>query len=250
MATWFNWSKDRGLPIERMEDLVFVYGCTLVTSWAAAAFDDYTGNAQLSLACRTLNNGGSGFIWSNIRGTVEYHDSQLNPVCSLLATVTCRALTFFFLCPPEKNIPYLPQNRCAFIKCLRVKHVLFWTDVAYCRRISFAENPDDGFSDTEASYNALSDTEASYNALSDDEAPDHTVSSYYEALFHASRASYPYEPNSLSDNEAPDDTFFDDASESSDDALPNDEAPDDTLFLMMKPFSMPQQHRILMSQPF
>jgi hypothetical protein len=93
VATWFNWSKDKGLPVESMEDLVFVYGCTLVTSWAAAAFDDFTGSAQLSLASRTLNNGGTGFIWSNIRGTVEYHDSQLNPVCSLLVTLTCSALT-------------------------------------------------------------------------------------------------------------------------------------------------------------
>jgi len=77
-----------------MEDLVFVYGCTLVTSWAAAAFDDHTGNAELSLVSRTLDNGGAGFIWSNIRGTVEYHDSQLNAVCSLLVTLTC-ALTSF-----------------------------------------------------------------------------------------------------------------------------------------------------------
>ena len=83
VVNWFNWSKDKGLPVESMEDLVFVYGCTLVTSWAAAAFDDNTGNAQLSLASRTLDNGGTGFIWSNIRGTVEYHDS-LNLVCSLL----------------------------------------------------------------------------------------------------------------------------------------------------------------------
>ena len=80
VATWFNWSKSKGLPVESMVDLVLVYGCTLVTSWAAAAFDDNTGNAQLSLANRKLNSGGTGFIWSGIRGTVEYHDSQVNPV--------------------------------------------------------------------------------------------------------------------------------------------------------------------------
>ena len=95
VATWFNWSKNEGLPVESMEDVVLVYGCTLVTSWAAAAFDDHTGNAQLSLASRTLNNGGAGFIWSNIRGTVEYHDSQVDPVCSLLVTLTRSALTSF-----------------------------------------------------------------------------------------------------------------------------------------------------------
>jgi hypothetical protein len=97
VATWFNWSKDKGLPVKSMEDLVFVYGCTLVSSWAAAAFDDRAWNAQICLASRTLDNGGAGFTWSNIRGTVEYHDSQLNPVCSLLVTLTCRALTSFAL---------------------------------------------------------------------------------------------------------------------------------------------------------
>jgi len=83
VTSWFNWSKDKGLPVENMEDIVFVYGCTLVTSWAAAAFDDYTGGAQVSLACRMLNNGGTDFVWSDIRGTVEYHDSQLHAVCSI-----------------------------------------------------------------------------------------------------------------------------------------------------------------------
>ena len=62
MGSWFNWSKDKGLPIERMEDLVFVYGCTLVTSWAAAVFDDHAADAQVSLASRTLENGGASFV--------------------------------------------------------------------------------------------------------------------------------------------------------------------------------------------
>ena len=92
--SWIKWSREKGLPIERMEDLVFVYGCTLVTSWAAAAFDDHATDAQVSLASRTLKSGAAGFVWSNIRGTVEYHDSQLNPVCYLLVTCIRRALTF------------------------------------------------------------------------------------------------------------------------------------------------------------
>ena len=66
-----------------MQDLVFVYGCTLVSCWAAAAFDDHAGDAQVSLASRTLENGGASFAWSNIRGTVEYHDSQIDTVCYL-----------------------------------------------------------------------------------------------------------------------------------------------------------------------
>jgi hypothetical protein len=97
VVSWFNWSRDKGLPVGSMEDLVLVYGCTLVTSWAAAAFDDYDADAQVSLASRTLNNGGASFVWSNIRGTVEFHDSQRDPVCFLLVMPTRRSLTFWLV---------------------------------------------------------------------------------------------------------------------------------------------------------
>jgi hypothetical protein len=66
----------------------------LVNSWAAAVFYDDTADAQGSLASEALNNGGANFVWRNIFGTVEYHDSQLNPVCPLLVMFTRRALTF------------------------------------------------------------------------------------------------------------------------------------------------------------
>ena len=96
VVSWFNWSRDKGLPVERMEDLVLVYGCTLVTSWAAAAFDDYVADAQISLTTRALNNGGTSFHWANIRGVVEYHGSQVDPICSPLATCTRSTLIFTF----------------------------------------------------------------------------------------------------------------------------------------------------------
>lgn len=96
--SWLNWSRAKGLPVERMDDLILVTGCTLVNSWAAAAFDDYAADgAQVSLTSRTLKNGGAGFVWGNIRGAVVNHDSQLNPVCSILVTFTRCALTFFVL---------------------------------------------------------------------------------------------------------------------------------------------------------
>jgi hypothetical protein len=98
-ASWFHWSKVRGLPIKRMEDLVLICGCTLVTSWAAVAFDDSARSAQVSLASRTLKNGGASFVWNKVNGTVERHDSQLDPVCfSLLVYVILGTvvLTFFF----------------------------------------------------------------------------------------------------------------------------------------------------------
>jgi hypothetical protein len=90
---WFNWSRGKGMPVERMEELVLVYGCTSVTSWAAAAFDDY-GDAQISRTNGALSNRGTNFRWGNIRGIVEYHDGQVDPVCSTLATSTRRALRF------------------------------------------------------------------------------------------------------------------------------------------------------------
>jgi len=106
VAGWFHWSKVRGLPIERMEDTVLIYGCTLVTSWAAVAFDDFATGARVSLASRTLNNGGAIFAWDNVNGTVECHDGQLDP-----------------------RISYAPQNQCVFIKCIRAKPDKFWAKI-------------------------------------------------------------------------------------------------------------------------
>src|SRR5712671_4425512 len=37
--SWLRWSKKEGFPVENMEDLILVTGCTLATSWATAAFD-------------------------------------------------------------------------------------------------------------------------------------------------------------------------------------------------------------------
>jgi hypothetical protein len=85
VVSWFDWSRERGLPVERMEDLILVTGCTLVTSWAAAAFDNYTTSVDatsISLHARTFAHGGAQFYWSNIRGNIEYQNSHLNPVRS------------------------------------------------------------------------------------------------------------------------------------------------------------------------
>ena len=89
MVSWFDWSKKIGLGVERMEDLILVSGCTLVTSWGAAAFVDHTLDAELSLAVQTLPSGGGSFDWSKTHGAVAYHNSRADPVrspyCVLLA---------------------------------------------------------------------------------------------------------------------------------------------------------------------
>jgi hypothetical protein len=80
--SWFTWAQKNRLGVERVEDLILVSGCTLVTSWAAAAFVDDTTDAEISLANRMLDNGGANFVWSNIRGRVLYHNSRSEPVRS------------------------------------------------------------------------------------------------------------------------------------------------------------------------
>jgi hypothetical protein len=88
--SWLNWARNNKLGVERMEDLILVSGCTLVTSWAAAAFVDNNldSEAEISLASRLLNNVGASFVWGNVRGHVSYHNSRFNPV---------RSQTKFFL---------------------------------------------------------------------------------------------------------------------------------------------------------
>ena len=82
VESWFTWARKNRLGVERVEDLILVSGCTLVTSWAAAEFVDDNMDAEISLASRTLNNGGASFVWSNIRGRVLYHNSRSGPVRS------------------------------------------------------------------------------------------------------------------------------------------------------------------------
>ena len=79
---WFTWAQKNRLGVEGVEDLILVSGCTLVTSWAAAASVDDTMDAEITLANTTLNNGGASFVWSNIQGLVLYHNSRFEPVRS------------------------------------------------------------------------------------------------------------------------------------------------------------------------
>jgi hypothetical protein len=77
---WFTWAQKNQLGVERVEELILVSGCTLVTSWAVAAFADDTVDAEISLSSTTLKNCGASFVWSNIRGRVSYHNSGFEPV--------------------------------------------------------------------------------------------------------------------------------------------------------------------------
>lgn len=114
---WFSWAQKNGLGVQRMEDLILVSGCTLVTSWAAAAFVDHTINAEISLERRTLSNGGTDLVWSNIQGPVVYHNSRFDPQNTTVA-----------------------QNQCVFIRGFRAKRLFFRTRVL---RAAAEPRPDD-----------------------------------------------------------------------------------------------------------
>ena len=65
-----------------MEDLILISGCTLVTSWAAAASVDNTLESEILLTSRTFSDVGANFVWGNVRGRVSYHNSRYDPVRS------------------------------------------------------------------------------------------------------------------------------------------------------------------------
>jgi len=77
---WFAWAQKNNFDVERMEDLILVSGCTLVSSWAVAAFVDHAVDPEISLVVQKLDNGGASFAWGEVRGTVARDNS--NPVRS------------------------------------------------------------------------------------------------------------------------------------------------------------------------
>jgi hypothetical protein len=106
VVSWFIWAQNNQLGVERMEDLILVSGCTLVTTWAAAVFMDRTIGAEISLASRALRNGGASFVWSNVRGPIVHHNSRFDAVRSPGYSVIRHALTFF-CCVKSKIHPRL-----------------------------------------------------------------------------------------------------------------------------------------------
>ena len=77
IVNWFTWAQNNKLGVERMEELILVTGCTWVTSWAVAVFVDNNIEVEITLASKPVSDGGAMFVWSNIRGRVEYHNSRV-----------------------------------------------------------------------------------------------------------------------------------------------------------------------------
>jgi hypothetical protein len=81
--SWLRWSKKEGLPVENMEDLILVTGCTLAKSWAVAAFDGTLSRAEDATTI-SLSKKSDGceekFVWRNMHGKVAHN--HRDPVCS------------------------------------------------------------------------------------------------------------------------------------------------------------------------
>jgi len=94
--SWFPFAIRLRLGIEHMEDLIFVTGCTLVTSWGAVTYPYIAFDAKISLRIR-----GATFDWHGARPSVAYHNSLQDPRNSR-------------------------QNQCVFIRGFRAKRVFLW----------------------------------------------------------------------------------------------------------------------------
>ena len=139
VANWFNWAERNKLGVERMEELILVTGCTLVTSWASAVFVDNNIEAEISLASRTLNNNGASFVWRNIRGSVVYHNSHYDAVRS--PGYICLAFTDFSFVNGKENPP-TSRDQCVFIRGFRARRVLFRTEVIRAAAEPLPDDPD------------------------------------------------------------------------------------------------------------
>jgi len=80
VGSWFDWSKNQNLPVERMEDLILVTECTLVTSWAAAAFIGRSETAKIALVPQPQDLSGQCFEFTNVEGDVAYNCSYFESV--------------------------------------------------------------------------------------------------------------------------------------------------------------------------
>jgi hypothetical protein len=82
--SWLRWSKKACLPVENIDDLILVTGCTLATSWAAVAFDDTmsmdSDATKISLRVNRSDGGGVQYHWFDVRGNVKFHSSDFVPV--------------------------------------------------------------------------------------------------------------------------------------------------------------------------
>jgi hypothetical protein len=132
--SWFNWAQKNRFGVDRMEDLILVSGCTMATSWGAAACVDNTYEGEISLTSRAVSSVGASFVWGNGRQVV-FHNSRFDPVRFPDQFLAWYALILLLLSHGKHNPPTL-ADQCVFLRGFRAKRILFWT-----RRIRAAAGP-------------------------------------------------------------------------------------------------------------
>ena len=80
VGSWFDWSKNQKLPVDRMEDLILVTECTLVKLWAAAAFIGRSGMASIALVPPSQDLSEQSFELRNFEGDVAHNFSYFDSV--------------------------------------------------------------------------------------------------------------------------------------------------------------------------
>lgn len=80
VESWFSFARRHKVDVKRMEDLILVTGCTLVTSWGITAFPDDTLDAEIYLRSQASDGGGGSFDWREVRPGALYQNSNQDPV--------------------------------------------------------------------------------------------------------------------------------------------------------------------------
>jgi hypothetical protein len=78
--SWLSFAQSRKLEVERTEDLIFVTGCTLVTSWGIAAFVDAGLGEDAELEMKFQTRRGDNFDWHEIHPTVTHKNKYQGSV--------------------------------------------------------------------------------------------------------------------------------------------------------------------------
>ena len=78
--SWLSFAQSRKLEVERMEDLIFVTGCTLVTSWGIAAFVDACSGEDAELEMKFQTHPGDYFDWREIHPIVTHKNKYQGSV--------------------------------------------------------------------------------------------------------------------------------------------------------------------------
>jgi len=140
VGSWFAWSKNQKLPVERMEDLILVTECTLITLWAAAAFIGRSEKAKTALVPQPQVSSGPSIEFRNFEGDVARSCSYFDSV-RFFRSVSSPA-PIFILSYQKVNQSDTP-NQCVFIKGFRAKRTIFWTKPIRAEAEPLPDDPGD-----------------------------------------------------------------------------------------------------------